>query len=178
MIQLDQIKIASPCSADWEAMTGTDQARFCGSCRKNVYNLSEMTRDEAQRVVEEHEGRLCVRFYTRADGTMLTQDCPVGLRAVRYRRVKKFSYAAAVLLSCGVGLMRGASAVTKASKHPVPVVKAHPKPLHVKPVRPTVTLRKIVMPRRLLSTMGDVAGPISGLPTMDRPLMGAPLPPK
>jgi len=83
-------------------MTGTDQARFCGQCRKNVYNLSEMTRDDAQRVVEEHEGRLCVRFYTRADGTMLTQDCSVGMQAVRYRRVKKFSYAAAVLLSCGV----------------------------------------------------------------------------
>jgi len=183
MIQLDQIKIASPCSADWEAMIGTNQARFCGQCRKNVYNLSEMTRDEAQRVVEEHEGRLCVRFYTRADGTMLTQDCPVGLRAVRYRRVKKFSYAAAVLLSCGVGLMRGASAVTKVSKHPVPVVKAHPKPIHVKPVRPGVGPDPFAIPGGGGHTMGAVGNPTAGMPTVGEPtmgklLMGAPRPPK
>lgn len=183
MIQLDQIKIASPCTADWESMTGTDQARFCGQCRKNVYNLSEMTRDDAQRVVEEHEGRLCVRFYTRVDGTMLTQDCPVGLHAVRYRRVKKFSYAAAVLLSCGVGLVRGASAVTKTAKTLVPVVKAHPKSLRVKPVRPTAMLGRMVMPSKPLSTMGDVSGPTAGMPTVGEPtmgklLIGAPRPPK
>ena len=72
MIPLEQIKIASPCPANWDEMTGTEQVRFCLGCRKNVYNLSEMTRNEAQALVEEKEGRLCVRFYTRADGTMLT----------------------------------------------------------------------------------------------------------
>ena len=44
MIPLEQIRVASPCHANWDEMTGTDQARFCGQCRKNVYNLSEMTR--------------------------------------------------------------------------------------------------------------------------------------
>ena len=31
-------------------------------------------------MVQATQGRLCVRFYRRADGTVLTQDCPVGLR--------------------------------------------------------------------------------------------------
>ena len=167
MIQLDQIKIASPCSADWEAMTGTDQARFCGSCRKNVYNLSEMTRDEAQRVVEEHEGRLCVRFYTRADGTMLTQDCPVGLRAVRYRRVRKFSYASAVLLSCGVGLMRGASAVVKVSKHSVPSVKTSVR-THPTVANPRGGTGPFAPPSRGIHTMGIVSRLTIGEPTMGK----------
>jgi hypothetical protein len=35
---------------------------------------------EAERLVVEKEGRLCVRFHRRADGTVLTRDCPVGLR--------------------------------------------------------------------------------------------------
>ena len=51
MIPLEQIHVASPCHADWDEMTGTDQARFCQSCRKNVYNLSEMTRAEAQALI-------------------------------------------------------------------------------------------------------------------------------
>src|SRR5262245_30602687 len=39
---LARLRIASPCSADWDEMTGDDRVRFCGRCRKNVYNLSEM----------------------------------------------------------------------------------------------------------------------------------------
>ncbi len=35
--------------------------------------------------MREREGELCVRFYRRADGTMLTADCPRGLAAVRLR---------------------------------------------------------------------------------------------
>jgi len=44
---LDDILIASPCDADWALMTGTEQVRFCGACKLNVYNISEMTRDAA-----------------------------------------------------------------------------------------------------------------------------------
>ena len=29
---LSAIQIASPCTADWNAMTGDDRARFCGEC--------------------------------------------------------------------------------------------------------------------------------------------------
>ncbi|HVR40948.1 MAG TPA: carboxypeptidase-like regulatory domain-containing protein, partial [Thermoanaerobaculia bacterium] len=31
------------------------------------------------------EGRVCARLYRRADGTVLTRDCPTGLRALRRR---------------------------------------------------------------------------------------------
>src|SRR5260370_15414772 len=49
---------------------------------KNVYNLSEMTRREAEALVREKEGQLCARLYRRADGTILTSNCPAGLRAI------------------------------------------------------------------------------------------------
>ena len=51
---------------------------------------------------------------------MLTQDCPVGLRAVRVKLARKLSYAAALLLSCGTGLLRwtgAAQAVTPVKPH-------------------------------------------------------------
>ena len=84
---LDNIRVASPCSADWTKMTGDDRARFCGDCKQNVYNLSEMTRDEAEALIGDREGRLCVRYYQRADGTILLKDCTVGVRRRRRRRV-------------------------------------------------------------------------------------------
>ena len=80
---LNVIDVAAPCSADWDAMTGDDRVRHCQQCQMNVYNLSEMSEREALQLVNEREGRLCIQFYRRADGTMLTKDCPVGLKAIR-----------------------------------------------------------------------------------------------
>jgi hypothetical protein len=82
---LAHVRVASPCKADWDQMIGSDRVRFCGQCSLNVYNLSAMTRDQAEHLIAANEGRLCVRFYRRNDGSILTQDCPVGLRAVRER---------------------------------------------------------------------------------------------
>ena len=85
---LDNVKIASPCSQDWNAMIGTDRKRFCGDCKLNVYNLSDMTKTEAENLLANSEGRLCVRFYRREDGTVLTKDCPVGWARVKQRASK------------------------------------------------------------------------------------------
>ena len=80
---LEDIRIAKPCRADWNAMTGDDRARFCGSCHKNVYDLSRMSRPEAEDLIRQHEGDVCLRLHRRADGTVITSDCPVGMRAAR-----------------------------------------------------------------------------------------------
>jgi Carboxypeptidase regulatory-like domain len=86
---LPQLKIASPCPASWENMTGNNQVRHCSQCNLNVYNFSAMTSHEIETLISASEGqRLCGRLYQRADGTLLTQDCPVGLRT-RIRRVTR-----------------------------------------------------------------------------------------
>jgi hypothetical protein len=90
---LDRVSIAAPCSADWDQMAGTDQVRHCTLCNKNVYNLSAMTRGQAEALLRETEGRLCARLYRRADGTVLTENCPVGLRAIG-RRISRVAGAA------------------------------------------------------------------------------------
>src|SRR5262245_32756009 len=84
---LDHIKIAAPCSADWDQMFSFEdkRVRFCSQCNLNVYNLSDMSRQEAEALINKTEGRLCVRFYRRADGSILTQNCPVGLKAIKRR---------------------------------------------------------------------------------------------
>jgi len=83
---LANAKIASPCNADWDQMIGDEHVRFCKSCEKNVYNLSSMTAEAAEALIVEKEGNLCARFYTRSDGTVITADCPVGVRRKWVRR--------------------------------------------------------------------------------------------
>ncbi|MEP7218438.1 MAG: hypothetical protein ABI876_05955 [Bacteroidota bacterium] len=104
---LDHVQIATPCTASWEEMAGTDTARHCSHCSLNVYNISAMTSDEADALISGAEGRLCVRFYRRSDGTILTQDCPVGLRAVRQRvlrSVRNLAVTTVALLGGMLGL--------------------------------------------------------------------------
>lgn len=103
---LNNIKIASPCSADWNAMIGNERQRYCGECKLNVYNLSGMSRDEAESFLLQSEGRVCVRFFRRNDGTVLTKDCPVGWQAVK-KRMSRFRTVAASLFFTifgGIGL--------------------------------------------------------------------------
>ena len=94
---LDNIKIASPCSANWNEMFGDDRKRHCAECKLNVYNLSNMTQREAENFLINSEGRVCLRVVRRQDGTVLTQDCPVGWQAVK-KRVSRLSTAAFALV--------------------------------------------------------------------------------
>ena len=100
---LDHVRVAAPCESDWDQMIGDERVRFCGPCSLNVYNLSSMTRSDAEALIARTEGKLCVRFYRRRDGSIITKDCPVGLRAIR-RRV---SYVAKAIGSMVLGLFAG-----------------------------------------------------------------------
>ena len=50
---LDRVKIAAPCSAEWDQMFSFqgERFRFCSQCNLNVYNLSGMTRREAESLI-------------------------------------------------------------------------------------------------------------------------------
>ena len=86
---LQTIRIASPCHAAWDQMLGDDRARFCRECNKCVYNIATMSAAEALSLIEETEGRVCMRLYRRTDGTVLTSDCPVGAESAKRGRVRR-----------------------------------------------------------------------------------------
>ncbi len=98
---LQRIEIATPCDASWDDMAGDERKRFCQQCELHVYNLASMTEQEAVQLIEETQGRLCGRIYRRKDGTILTQDCPVGLRAVRRKLAGLVGRVAATVLFAG-----------------------------------------------------------------------------
>jgi Carboxypeptidase regulatory-like domain len=100
-LDLSNLRIASPCPADWEKMVGDARVRHCAECNLNVYNLSAMTKRQIQQLIAGSIGkRLCTRFYRRADGTVLTQDCPWSVRAV----TRKGSRVGAAVLTAIIGV--------------------------------------------------------------------------
>ena len=104
---LGSLHVASPCSMSWEEMIGDERARHCSECNLNVYNLSAMTEREIEQLVQANLGRrLCARFYRRADGTVLTQDCPWSLRRMARRASRFVSAMLTALMSVSVAVAK------------------------------------------------------------------------
>jgi hypothetical protein len=118
---LPEIKIASPCPALWEQMAGNNQVRHCAQCNLNVYNFSEMTSAEIEQLIKASEGqRLCGRLYQRADGSLITRDCPVGLRT----KIRRVSARLTTALAAALSLVFAAQACSQQSSHTTGVVVA------------------------------------------------------
>ncbi len=129
---LERVAIAAPCPVAWDSMSGDERARFCGQCQKHVYNIASMTAEEAETFLRGAAGDACLRIYRRADGTVLTADCPVGARRRRRRR--------AVTSLVGGGLVAAGALVAFAKSRPAvqaPVPIAGTMVLAPDPVEPT-----------------------------------------
>jgi hypothetical protein len=143
-LSLDVIQVAEPCHQPWEAMTGDDRVRFCEGCRKHVHNLSALTRTEAERLVCEAAGSLCVRFARGGDGTIQTleyQPPPPRRRGWRFWTA---------VSTCAAALVAGVNGYLLAQGKP-PVGAGVP----------AVTLGKIAAPPPV---MGMVAPPVRPAP--------------
>ena len=84
-ISLDVIDVAEPCTVSWDEMTGDATSRHCAHCKLQVHDLSAMTLPEAEQFLLATGGNACVRFYRRADGTVVTGDCENAWRRVAKR---------------------------------------------------------------------------------------------
>ncbi|XXY46220.1 hypothetical protein WME91_40090 [Sorangium sp. So ce269] len=164
--------MASPCNASWDEMAGDDRVRFCQRCEKNVYNLSEMPRDEAERLVRAAAGDLCVRLYQRADGTVLTADCPVG---VNRRRIRNMTAAAVGggLLAAGMALASASSSSRAVMGGLAPPPRAvapdiGPRP-EIGPMTPHTVPEPGAGDRTVMSIAGRPASPGAPAPAAEAP---------
>jgi hypothetical protein len=123
-IPLEVLRIEQPCHAEWNEMAGDDRQRFCQGCQKHVYNFAAMTRDEAERLVCQAAGSLCLRFARDTSGTVVTFDYEKkkGVLARRGWRFWSFVGLFSALLGGFIQSLFGQSPVP-----PVPVA-APPKP--------------------------------------------------
>ncbi|CAN5305133.1 hypothetical protein BH09MYX1_BH09MYX1_66680 [soil metagenome] len=166
---LDNLGVASPCHEKWDDMVGDESARFCLKCEKNVYDLSSMTKLEAEALISGKEGKLCVRFYRRADGTILTADCPEGVSRKRRRSfaagllgaslLAGGGLAASELLSskrCGSAVMGDVAVAAPPNEQGEMQILAMPTPSADPKSNPAPTAAPSADPRVLPPTMGKV----------------------
>jgi hypothetical protein len=73
-----QLKVAKPCPVEWDSMAGGERVRFCSLCRKNVYNVANLSEGAVRDLLARNGGGACLRLFRREDGTVLTKDCPAG----------------------------------------------------------------------------------------------------
>ena len=97
--ELASLAIPTPCTIPWGRMTGDERSRFCGQCRRPVFDLTAMTTAEAVELLANPDGRPCVRLYRRPDGRVLTADCTVGVRTRIWRALLRRAAWAASLFA-------------------------------------------------------------------------------
>ena len=120
---LNDLRIASPCPVAWQDMSGTERVRFCRQCELHVYDISQLTRDETVALIVKSEGRICARLHRRADGTVITRDCPVGLRSLRKRVARSAGAVLTAILSLSASLFAQTRTPDKESCNNSKVIK-------------------------------------------------------
>lgn len=73
-MSLSAPRVQSPCSADWYAMSGDGDRRFCLQCHKTVHDLSAMAPCEAEKLLADAKATrtpICVRFLQGPAGRVL-----------------------------------------------------------------------------------------------------------
>lgn len=75
---LERVRVPQPCDASWDEITEQRDAvsaqRLCEHCEREVHDLSQMTKAEAEDLIGNSKGKVCVRLVKDADGRTVTKD--------------------------------------------------------------------------------------------------------
>ncbi len=109
-LSLNNVMIAAPCPIRWEQMSpvedsDSDIKRLCNQCNLHVYNVTNMTRSEAETFLSEQSDSVCLGLYRRKDGTLITKDCPFGIKLLNRAKYRLASIFASVLAVFGVTII-------------------------------------------------------------------------
>jgi len=58
-----QLKIEEPCHENWNAMTNSEQGRFCQSCEKEVIDFTHLSDRAIAQTFKKAKGNVCGRFH-------------------------------------------------------------------------------------------------------------------
>jgi hypothetical protein len=115
-IPLSQVRVAEPCPMAWNEMAGNDRARFCSHCNKHVHNLSALHEDEAQRLICESAGSLCIAYVPD------TQGAPTTLAYAPQKRPRYRWRLVAMVAALGGAASAFATALYRPKPPPPPVL--------------------------------------------------------
>ncbi|HXU46873.1 MAG TPA: carboxypeptidase-like regulatory domain-containing protein [Thermoanaerobaculia bacterium] len=131
--KLDRLKITSPCTASWDAMSDEGERRYCAQCNRHVLDFARMTPRQIEARVTAASGRFCARMTRSKDGSLVTLPAPELPSSWIERRV---SPVATALVTALLGL--GSAAAEAASREPI-ATSAVPAPVSSDRSQPSPT---------------------------------------
>lgn len=83
-----RFRVGTPCSKNWDELSGEGRERYCSDCQKSVHAFDDYSSEELNRLWEESGGKVCGRLQTEAApetrsrravlaGTLLTAISPL-----------------------------------------------------------------------------------------------------
>jgi hypothetical protein len=105
-----RLEIVDPCTKDWAGMKGTSLVRHCTACSKSVYNLSMLTKREAEAALKVRPASVCVRYHVDANDQVIFYPEP----GLSQRRSPLNSLATALAVSALAACSQPTDAVTQA----------------------------------------------------------------
>ncbi len=92
------LQIRKPCPKLWDDLQGDERRRYCSECALHVHNSAALTQREAETLLREAEGRVCMRVE-------YDPSCAPVFRGTRAARLARWalSAGAALLAACQGG---------------------------------------------------------------------------
>jgi hypothetical protein len=102
------LPIAAACQADWTTMTLADRGRFCGTCRKVVRELGQMTETQARALLASPPtDGLCVRYVHDERGAIVFRRDVVPVSRLSWRATALALALPLGAAACGGGTFMG-----------------------------------------------------------------------
>ena len=60
--EINNIKLQSACSQNWNGMTACESGRFCASCQNTIFDFTDKNQSEFDTIYRQNEGKVCGRF--------------------------------------------------------------------------------------------------------------------
>ncbi len=70
---LENFEVPKPCSMNWDEMTGNEEIRHCEKCQHPIYNISEMPKRRALKVLNQPDEKVCVSYLQDEQSQVITQ---------------------------------------------------------------------------------------------------------
>lgn len=97
------IAVRTPCPMKWQELAGSGPTRYCDQCSLHVHDAVQLPERTARAMVEEADGRVCMRLTYDERGRVLFADTPRPGAARRHPLRRWLASAAAGLLAACQG---------------------------------------------------------------------------
>ncbi len=72
---IDRAKLPIVCDKSWDELDGDENVRFCRTCMRSVWDLSEFDTPQLEALVAYHGPKICGRVRRSPDGTPVGREC-------------------------------------------------------------------------------------------------------